>query len=187
MNVLIVLASVREGRAGKKVADWFEAQVKKDGRFNATLVDLKELNLSYELSATGASSVENSEYEREEDRNWAKMVNDADAVVFVTPEYNHGYPASLKNAVDHLYHEWNGKPTGFVGYGSAGATYSIGAFGLVAAWVHMDTVNAHVGIPEIWAAFDEKGNLANADYHEYEAKALLNSLAAKVTSAGSSS
>lgn len=180
MKLLVVLASVREGRAGKQVADWFLGQVEKDGRFEPDLVDLKELNLSYELAAVGASSVQNSEYEREEDRNWAKRVNEADAVVFVTPEYNHGYPASWKNAVDHLYHEWNGKPTGFVGYGSAGATYSIGAFGLVAAWVKMDIVNAHVGIPEIWAAFDEDGKLAHADYHEYEAKALLNSLDAKV-------
>ena len=180
MKLLIVLASVREGRAGKNVADWFVGQVEKDARFEVDLVDLKELGLSYEMAAAGASRVQNSEYEREEDRKWAKHVNEADAVVFVTPEYNHGYPASLKNAVDHLYHEWSGKPTGFVGYGSAGATYAIGAFGLVAAWTHMDIVNAHVGIPEIWAAFDEQGNLANAEYHAYEAKSLLDSLTAKV-------
>lgn len=180
MKLLVVLASVREGRAGKQVADWFLGQVKKDGRFEVDLVDLKELNLSYELPEKQAGSVENSEYDREEDQKWAKHVNEADAVVFVTPEYNHGYPASLKNAVDHLYHEWNGKPTGFVGYGSAGANYSIGAFGLVAAWTHMDTVNAHVAIPEIWAAFDTQGNLAHAEYHEYQAKAMFDSLEKKV-------
>lgn len=182
MKLLVVAASVREGRAGKNVADWFVGQVKKDARFEVGLVDLKDLNLSYELPEAVPGSVQNSEYERDEDRQWAKHVNEADAVVFVTPEYNHGYPASLKNAVDHLFHEWNGKPTGFVGYGSAGATYAIGAFGLVAAWTHMDIVNAHVGIPEIWAAFDKDGNLAHADYHEYEAKTLLDSLAAKVKS-----
>lgn len=182
MKLLVVTASVREGRSGKKVTDWFVDQAEKDGRFEIDAVDLKELNLSYELAAAGASSVQNSEYERQEDRDWAKRVNEADAVVFVTPEYNHGYPASWKNAVDHLYHEWSGKPTGFVGYGSAGATYSIGAFGLVAAWVKMDIVNAHVGIPEIWAAFDEQGRLAHGEYHEYEAKTLLDSLASKVES-----
>ncbi len=182
MKLLVVLASTREGRAGKNVSDWFQKQIESDGRFEIDLVDLKELGLSYELPQAGASNVTDSNYGDEKTDKWAKHVNDSDAVVFVMPEYNHGYPASLKNAVDHLFHEWNGKPAGFVGYGSAGATYSIGAFGLVAAWIHLDTVNAHVGIPEIWSAFNEKGELANASYHEYEAKALLNSLAAKVES-----
>lgn len=180
MKLLVVLASVREGRAGKNVADWFVGQVEEDARFDVDFVDLKELNLSYELSEKLAGSVENSEYDREEDRKWAKHVNDADAVVFVMPEYNHGYPASLKNAVDHLYHEWNGKPVSFVGYGSAGAPYAIGSFAPVAAWTHMDIVNAHVGISEIWAAFTEDGKLVHDEYHAYEAKAMLNGLAAKV-------
>lgn len=180
MKLLIVLASVRNGRAGKQVAQWFKGQVEEDGRFEIDFVDLKELNLSYELPETLASSVENSQYENEEDTKWAAHVNNADAVVFVIPEYNHGYPASLKNAVDHLYHEWNSKPIGYVGYGSAGAPYSISAFGPVAYWTKMDVVNAHVGISEIWAAFDDSGKLVHSDYHEYEAKTMLNSLAKKV-------
>lgn len=180
MNLLVVTTSVREGRSGQKVTEWFTKQVKEDGRFDVDVVDLKELNLSYELPETLAGSVQNSEYEREEDRKWAKHVNDADAVVFVMPEYNHGYPASMKNAVDHLYHEWNGKPVSFVGYGSAGAPYAIGSFADVAYWTKMDVINAHVGISEIWAAFDEQGNLTHNDYHAYEAKTMLDSLAAKV-------
>lgn len=180
MKLLVVLTSVRKGRAGKQVADWFEAQVQADARFEVELVDLKELNLPYELAQKSPSQVYDSNYDDPIDNRWAEYVNNADAVVFVMPEYNHGYPASMKNAVDHLYHEWNGKPTAFVGYGSAGATYAIGSFGLVAAWVKMDTVNARVGIPEIWAAFDENGKLARSEYHEYEAKTILDALAKKV-------
>ncbi len=180
MKLLVVLASVRDGRMGKKVADWFTEQVETDGRFEIDSVDLKELNLSYELPEKLASQVEDSHYDREEDTRWAARVNEADAVVFVSPEYNHGYPASLKNAVDHLYHEWNGKPAAFVGYGAAGAVYSQSAFALVAAWIHLNLINARVGIPEIWSAFDESGKLTHADYHNYEAKTVLDSLAAKV-------
>lgn len=180
MKLLIVTASVRHGRKGESITKWFVDQVKNDARFSVDLVDLKKLNLSYELPEKLASQVEDSQYEHEEDRNWAKHVNEADAVVFVMPEYNHGYTASLKNAVDHLYHEWNGKPISFVGYGSAGAPYAIAAFAPVAAWTHMDVINAHVGISEIWAAFDEAGNLSHNDYYSYEAKAMLNGLAAKV-------
>lgn len=180
MKLLVVTTSVREGRSGKKVTDWFVKQVEKDGRFTPDVVDLKELDLSYELPETVAGSVQNSEYEREEDRNWAKHVNEADAIVFVMPEYNHGYPASIKNAVDHLYHEWNGKPVSFVGYGSAGAPYAIGSFADVAYWTKMDVINAHVGISEIWAAFDEEGNLAHDEYHSYEARTMLDNLVSKV-------
>lgn len=182
MKLLVVAASVRKGRAGKKVADWFVSQAEKDGRFEVDLVDLKELDLSYEISETLPSAVQNSEYEDPKDREWAKHVTEADAVVFVSPEYNHGMPASLKNAIDHLYAEWNNKPTGFVGYGAAGAPYSNAALGLVAGWVKLDMVSARVGISEIWAAFNEDGSINFADHYEHEAKSVLDSLAKKVES-----
>lgn len=182
MKLLIVAASVREGRAGRRVADWFVEQVEADGRFEADLVDLKELNLSYEMSAVPASEVKNFEYEREEDRQWSNRVRVADAVVFVSPEYNHGMPASLKNALDHLHAEWNNKPAGFVGYGAAGAPYSNAALGLVAGWLKLDMVSARVGISEIWAAFNEAGELNFADHYEYQAKSVLDALVKKITS-----
>ena len=180
MKLLVVLASVRKGRNGKKVADWFVDQAKNDGRFEVDLVDLKELDLSYELPETLPSMVKNSEYEEEKDREWAKHVTDADAVVFVSPEYNHGMPASLKNALDHLAEEWANKPVGFVGYGAAGAPYSQAAFGLVAGWLKLDVISARVGISEIWAAFNEDGVLQFADHYNHQAKTVLDSLVHKV-------
>ncbi len=180
MKLLVILSSVRQGRNGEKVANWFMDQVKADGRFEPELVDLKTLGLSYELSETVPSAVQNSDYEDAATKAWAKKVREADAVAFVTPEYNHGYPASLKNAVDHLYAEWNDKPAAFIGYGSAGATYAHAAFLLVAQWVKLNMINARVGIPEIWAAFDEGGALLHDDYHSYEAKTVLTGLASKL-------
>jgi len=181
MKLLVITASTREGRAGKNVTEWFVEQAKQDGRFDELeVVDLKELNLSYELSATLPSQVENAQYEREEDRAWSAQVSAADAVVFVSPEYNHGYPASLKNAVDHLAHEWNGKPAAFVGYGAAGAPYSHVAFAHVAAWLKIDLAGARVGISEIWAAFDAEGKLNQAEYYNHQAKNVLDALATKV-------
>lgn len=182
MKLLVVATSVREGRVGKKVADWFVGEVEKDGKFEVDLVDLKELNLSYELPEKSPASVHDSNYDDEATNLWADKVNQSDAVVFVIPEYNHGYPASFKNAVDHIFHEWNGKPVSFVGYGSAGAPYAIGSFAPVAAWTHMDTINAHVGISEVWAAFDEDEKLLHGDYHAYEVKTMLDALEAKINS-----
>jgi len=181
MKLLVVVASVRKGRAGKKVADWFVEAVKKDGRFEPTLLDLKELDLSYELPETLPSMVQDGKYEEAKDREWAKYVDDADAVVFVSPEYNHSIAASLKNAIDHLFQEWNGKPVGVVNYGASSMAFSFVAFWVAATWVKMDVVGPRVSIPEIWAAFDEAGNLAHADYHEYETNGMLGALEAKVT------
>lgn len=180
MKLLVVLASVRKGRNGERVANWFVEQAKKDGRFETEVVDLRDLKLPYELPATVPSQVQNGEYEQEETRKWAEIVNGADAVVFVSPEYNHGYSASLKNAVDHLYEEWRGKPVGLVNYGASGAPYSFVAFSMVAHWVGMELVGPRVAIPEIWAAFNEDGSINHADYRAYEATGVLNALEAKV-------
>lgn len=181
MKLLVVTVSTRDGRVGGKVTDWFADQVKVDGRFDLEVADLKNLNLLYELSGQLPAQVQDGDYERDEDKAWAKTVSSADAVVFVSPEYNHGYPASLKNAVDHLFHEWNNKPAAFVGYGASGAPYAQAAFSMVASWVKMDLVGARVGISEIWAAFDEDGNLNSAEYYNHQAKSLLNSLESKVS------
>lgn len=181
MKLLVVASSVREGRAGRKVADWFVGYVKKDGRFEPELIDLKELDLSYELPATLPSMVKDGQYENEDDRKWAEIVKRNDAVVFVNPEYNHSFPASVKNAVDHLFEEWNDKPAAVVNYGASSNAFSFAAFWVVAMWVKMDVVGPRVSIPEIWSAFNEEGELAHADYHEYEANGVLGALEAKVT------
>ena len=56
---------------------------------------------------------------------WAEKIKDGDAFIIVTPEYNHGYPAVLKNALDSISDEWNKKPVGFVSYGNAGGVQSV--------------------------------------------------------------
>jgi NAD(P)H-dependent FMN reductase len=179
MKLLVVTTSVREGRAGEKVANWFAEQAKQDGRFDVEQLDLKELNLSYELAEQMPGSVENGEYSTEEDRKWASKINSVDAVAFVTPEYNAGYPASLKNAVDHLYKEWNGKPVGFVGYGSSGAGSSFKSFQIVAERLKMNLVEQRVAIHKIWAAF-EGDNLIDTDTYNKQATEVIDALESAV-------
>lgn len=180
MKLLVVLASVRKGRAGEKVANWFVETVKKDGRFEPELVDLKALNLPYELPEKLASEITDGTYEYPETLAWAKLVNNADAVVFVSPEYNHSIPASLKNAIDHLFKEWNHKPVGVVNYGASSVAFSFVGFWIPATWVKMDVVGPRVSIPQIWSAFNEAGELLHSDYHEYEVDGMLSALEGKV-------
>ena len=87
------------------------------------------------------------------------MIKAADALVIVTPEYNHGYPPVLKNAIDFLYHEWQGMVVGLVGYGGGGATHSIRQFREILEFVGMKTLEAQVTIGQVWGAVDGKGNV----------------------------
>jgi NAD(P)H-dependent FMN reductase len=80
--------------------------------------------------------------------DWSARIDRADAIVFLTPEYNHGYPATIKNAIDYLYQEWNDKPAGFVSYGAVAAgTRAVQQLMQVVATLKMVPVNESVNIP----------------------------------------
>jgi NAD(P)H-dependent FMN reductase len=111
----VIVASTRPVRVGEQVAAWFVAQAKAHGGFQVEVVDLAELNLPF--LDEPESAVEAKPYRQEHTRWWSALTDAADAFVFVMPEYNQGYTAPLKNALDYLYHEWLYKPVGFVSYG----------------------------------------------------------------------
>ena len=117
-KLLVVIASVRPGRVGESVANWFVPLAVSDGRFNVEVADLKELDLPLmdEPNMPGRR-----EYTREHPKNWSGIVDGADAFVFVTPEYNATPAPALKNAIDYLFHEWSYKPASFVSYGGVWA------------------------------------------------------------------
>ena len=110
----VVVASVREGRAGAPVADWFMDRAGQHGGFDVELVDLKVVNLPI-LSEPNHPRLQ--KYTLESTKRWSATVAALDAFVFVTPEYNFGSPPALINALDTVYVEWNYKPAAFVSYG----------------------------------------------------------------------
>jgi NAD(P)H-dependent FMN reductase len=114
LDLRIIVGSVRPGRVGLPVAEWFEKVAASDGRFDVTLLDLAEIDLPLmdEPEMPGRR-----QYEHEHTKRWSALVEPADAYVLVAPEYNAGPAPALKNAFDYLYHEWGYKPVGFVSYG----------------------------------------------------------------------
>lgn len=138
-RLLSIIASTRPGRAGLPVGRWFETVATAHGGFEACeTVDLAELNLPL-LDEPNHPRL--GQYTKPHTKAWSATVDRADAVVFVTAEYNYGYPAALKNAIDFLHREWRHKALGFVSYGGiAAGTRSVqqlrqvaGALGLVSA------------------------------------------------------
>lgn len=118
MKLHVVIASTRPGRVGPTVADWFTAQVHRDLGFEVEVVDLADVGLPLLDEPHHPSE---RRYLHEHTRRWSATVNAADAFVLVMPEYNVGFNAALKNALDYLYVEWHHKPVGFVSYGMTSA------------------------------------------------------------------
>lgn len=118
MKLQVIVVSTRPGRVGPAVARWFSAQVLPELGFEVEVVDLAEVGLPM-LDEPHHSA--ERRYTREHTRRWSASVDAADAFVLVMPEYNVGFTAPLKNALDYLYFEWHHKPVGSVSYGMTSA------------------------------------------------------------------
>lgn len=146
VRLVIVVASVRPERFGPVVAEWFSHTAAKRPDFEVTTVDLIDLDLPVDLSPSkGAQAL-------------GAAIGAAHAVVAVTPEYNHGYPASLKVALDSVKYEWRGKPIGFVSYGGvAGGMRATEQLRQVAAELHMVSVRDSVAFARARKSFGAQG------------------------------
>jgi NAD(P)H-dependent FMN reductase len=174
-NLTIIVGSTRPGRAGLPISQWFTARAKDHGGFDVTVADLAELGLPL-LDEPNHPRL--GQYTRQHTREWSAIIDAADAVVFVTPEYNYGYPASIKNAIDYLHKEWNYKPVGFVSYGGiAAGTRAVQQLKQVLTTLRMFPVFESVNIPFHAQFLDDDGVLVPNEIMEHAADAMLNELA----------
>lgn len=142
--LMLIVGSVRPGRAGLPVAQWARSLVQADGRFELDFVDLVELGLPFLDEPSHPSK---REYTKPHTIAWSARVDAADAFLFVTPEYNHSYSPALKNAIDFVYEEWHRKPVGFVSYGgSSGGTRGVAALDPVISTVGLVKTGSSVDI-----------------------------------------
>lgn len=114
LKLKIILGSSRQGRKGRAVADWATGMAQAHGGFDVELLDLREVNLPL-LDEPNHPRMRN--YVHDHTKAWSAKIDEADAFIFVMPEYNYGYSAVLKNAIDHVFQEWQYKPVGIVCYG----------------------------------------------------------------------
>lgn len=112
--LMVIVASVRDGRKGRAVADWFIGEAEKHGGFEVKVADLKVIDLPLMTEPNHPSM---KDYTQEKTWEWSRMVESADAIAFVMPEYNHSLSAPLANAIDYLSQEWQYKPAAIVCYG----------------------------------------------------------------------
>ncbi len=170
----VILASTRPGRAGEPIADWFVERAVSHGAFDVELVDLAEVALPF---MDEPNHPRLRRYTHEHTRAWSARVDSADAFVFVTPEYNYGLTAPLKNAIDYLHFEWQHKPVGFVSYGGVAAgTRAVQMLKQVVTTLKMVPLFEAVNIPFHTRFIDDEGALAANETMVKAAAAMLDEL-----------
>jgi NAD(P)H-dependent FMN reductase len=171
-QLTVVVGSIREGRFGPTVAAWFIEQAKQRDDMIVDVIDLAEAQLPVQLSnepgpeaARALTAV-------------TPRLTTADAFVVVTPEYNHSFPASLKNAIDWHLTQWQAKPVGFVSYGGmSGGLRAVEHLRQVFAELHAVTVRDTVSFHGAWAQFDAEGQPKELSACNAAAKTMLDQLA----------
>jgi NAD(P)H-dependent FMN reductase len=154
-NLKIIIGSTRPGRKGPALANWIFETAKQHSEFSVELLDLAEINLPFLDEPIHPRF---QKYEKEHTKKWSAQISSADAFIFVTPEYNYGYPATLKNAIDFLHNEWLYKPVGFVAYGGiAAGTRCMQALKQVVTALKMMPVVEAVNVPFFTNHINEQG------------------------------
>lgn len=174
MKVGIIIGSTRPGRKAEAVAKWAHeiARKRQDAEFE--LVDIKDFDLPL-LDEPVPPAL--GKYSKPHTKTWAAKIAAFDGYVFVTPEYNHGIPGALKNAIDFLFAEWNDKVAGFVSYGSAGGARSVEQLRLVMAEIKIADVRAQVML-SLHTDFENMSVFKPAAQHENTLNTMLDQMIA---------
>lgn len=158
LRIKIIIGSTRQGRFGDRPAGWIFEETKMLDGVETELLDLRDYPMPF-LDDPKSPAMEGGNYPDEAVRGWAEKIKEADAYIIVAPEYNHGYSAVLKNAMDHLYGEWNNKPVGFVSYGGVGGARAVEQLREVAIEFQMAPIRNAIHIQAPWGLVDDKGDL----------------------------
>ena len=173
-NLKIIIASTRPGRKGPMLGSWIFQVAKENGGFDVSLLDLAIINLPF---MDEPHHPRLKQYQHDHTWNWSKIIDEADAFIIVTPEYNFGYPASIKNALDFLFHEWSYKPVGFVSYGGiAGGTRSVQMLKQVVTAQKMMPVMESVNVPFFMNYISEEETFVPNEGVKNSANAMLSEL-----------
>jgi len=146
IKIKIIVGSTRQGRFSEKPANWIFEEAKKLEGVEVELLDLRDYPIPF-FDDSMSPSMAKGNYSNKVVKEWAEKINDGDAFIIITPEYNHGYPAVLKNAMDVIYSEWNKKPIGFVSYGSAVGARAVEQLRQVAIELQMAPIRNAIHIP----------------------------------------
>jgi NAD(P)H-dependent FMN reductase len=148
MNVIsVIVGSTRQGRFSEKPAKWIFDRLKNRADVDARLLDLRDFPMPFFDSPMPPAMPGRPPYENEIVRKWTAAIGASDGFIFVTPEYNYGAPAVLKNAIDWVYPEWHRKAAAFVSFGGVGGARSVQQLRETAIELQLAPIRSSVHIP----------------------------------------
>jgi NAD(P)H-dependent FMN reductase len=173
LKIKIIVGSTRANRFSEKTSQWILAEGKKRSEIEVELLDLRDYPLPFFEEAMPPGLAKDS-YTHPAVAQWREKIREADGFIICTPEYNHGYPAVLKNALDYVYFAWSRKAVAFVSWGGAGGTRAVEQLRLVAIELDMVPTRVAVHISNPW--FIKDAEELNTEMHLRSATALLDHL-----------
>ncbi|WP_329339494.1 NAD(P)H-dependent oxidoreductase [Streptomyces sp. NBC_00663] len=169
LHVTLVVGSNRHGRFGPVVADWLLDHLRGRDDLIPEVVDVADVHLPTSLTPTPEATATLADV--------TPKLEGAEAFVVLTPEYNHSFPAALKNLIDWHFTEWQAKPVALVSYGGlAGGLRATEHLKQVFAELHAVTVRDTVSFHNAGASFDDTGRLKDPSGPEAAAKTMLDQL-----------
>ncbi|MGY3214756.1 NADPH-dependent FMN reductase [Mucilaginibacter sp. HD30] len=163
MNLKIITSTTRPGGKGIAIAEWVYSLAAAQDGINAELLDLAKINLPL-MDEPNHPRLGN--YEHQHTKDWSAKINEADAFIIVLAEYNYGFPAPIKNAIDYLFNEWAYKPVGIVSYGGvSGGLRAAQMLKQVLTTLHMMPLNQGVTIPFFPKFFNPDGSFTGDESH----------------------
>lgn len=144
-NIKVIIGSTREGRFSDKAASWISDEIKKEENVAVEILDLRDYEMPF-FNESATPSYKTEPYKNEAVVRFTVKIKEGDAFVIVTPEYNRGTTAVLKNAIDWVYQEWNNKPVAFVSYGTVGGARAVEQLRLNAIELQMTPIRESINI-----------------------------------------
>lgn len=167
LQLAVLSGGAGEGRFGDLIADWLLQEIRRSGLFHADHVDLRALDLPWSRPGSEAAVAADT-------AALLGRLRQADAFLVVTPEYNHGYPAPLKHAIDLGFAEWHAKPVGFVSYGGmSGGLRAVEQLRQVFVELHATTIRDGVSFHRVEEQFDASGAPRDGEAAGAAAQAML--------------
>jgi NAD(P)H-dependent FMN reductase len=153
LDIKIILGSTRANRFSEKPTKWIHDLAAARSELAVELLDLREYELPF-FEEPFPPGFAKDNYSNPAIIRWRDKVREGDGYIICTPEYNHGYPAVLKNALDHTFYSWSRKPVAFVSWGGAGGTRGVEQLRLVTIELDMAPSRWAVHIPNPWLVKD---------------------------------
>ncbi len=163
INLKIIIGSTRPNRFSEKIIPWVLENSKAFEQLSVEVLDLRDYPIPFLSEEISPAHIEDRKYNNKASLRFSDKILEADAFIFITPEYNHGYSGVLKNAIDSIYVEWQNKPAGIISYGEVGGANAIQQLRNVLTEIYMHSVKTAVHIFNPWnleaKEVDANGNL----------------------------